>query len=233
MAFDIGSYSGIMMSWLMTPFIWLIIIGFVLIFSVGMLILRKRRKFIFPLCEIVPIGDGKANINIYKKGAGWFGKNKMFFGLIDRGEIVMKAKRDLEIRKFSNEDFHEVNGERAVLCVRDPFDQKILLPITRLDLDEKSKQILIEIPDADYTRIGAEIIEEATRETSDMREKMIQWLIFGGLIIFALVSIIVISQMVKNGQDKAASLILEAGKTCLENSRQICNDILNNRPVSP
>ena len=41
---------------------------------------------------------------------------------------------------------------------------------------------------------------------------IIQWVMFGGVIIFALVSIILITQMVQRGQAEATKLILKAGE---------------------
>lgn len=230
MAFSLGSIGGMLTSWLLNPLIWLTIIFIMVGFTWGLLAIRRKRKLIYPLLELVDHGNNKFSFNILK--CGWFGKKKFLRGLWDSGEEQMESQDKDIIYEFSTEDFQEINGKRGVIAFRDPVNQNILVPITRTDVIafENGKKIdgrklLAEIAPANFRDVATEIIKDADRETSDWKEKLIQWIVLGGIIIFALVSIIVITQMVKNGQDKAAALIVQAGETCLKNAKEVCGQI--------
>lgn len=218
---EISAYTGMVMQWLLTPIIW-IILFFVFIFvSVGILWIRKKRRLMYPTVEIVDLGNGKMGFNLFK--SGWFGKKQYFKNLIHFGGEVLKTKDGETIEEFSSEDFQEVNGKRGVICYRDPLNPKILVPINHLYT--KNKNLVAEIAPASYRDTAISIIKTAEEETRDKWANLVQWMIFGGVIIFALVSIIVITQMVKNGQAEASKLIVDAGDTCLKNAQEICGQI--------
>lgn len=220
---DFSSIMGLLYSWIVNPLIWLLIIGFFFLATIGALMVRRKRKLVYPAAEIVDLGDGKTGINLLR--AGWFGKTTYLFGLWDVGEQVMKIKNGDIIHKFSTEDFQEVNGERGVIFFRHPQQQKILIPITNLEI--KNGQVIAELPRIDIVNAAIDIINDTTKETSDWKNKILEMLVIGGIIVFALVAIIVIAQMVKNGQDKAADLIVKAGQVCTDNCKTICSDIAN------
>ncbi|MBM3191436.1 MAG: LPXTG cell wall anchor domain-containing protein [Chlamydiae bacterium] len=222
MAVDLGlsDFTNSILSWFMSPLIWLAIIGVLLVISVGFLYIRKRKRLQFPACEIIDLGNGKTGFNILK--TGWFGIALYFNGLWWKGREVMRTNAMEIIEEFSEEDFQEVNGRRGVIFYRDPINRK-LFPISKLKVS--NKEIIANIPPAEFVDAAISIVKEAEKETSDWREKVITWVVIGGVVIFALVSIIVITQMVGNGQDKASELIVNAGRTCMENARTICTEI--------
>jgi len=220
MAFDLSSIGSSISGWIISPLIWIMILFVFITLTFGIMIIRKRRKLIYTCIEIVDHGTGKVNFNELR--CGWFGKKK-FLGVWDYGEEQLETKTGEIIYDFSTEDFHEFNGKRCVFAFRDPINQNILVPISKVLI--KNRELLNEIAPANFRDVAIEIIRDVKQETSDWKEKMIQYVIFGVVIIFALVSIILIVQMVKSGQDKASKLILDAGDLCLQSAKSVCSEI--------
>jgi len=218
---DFSSASGLLLSWLLSPVVWLVIIFLMIGCTFGVLKIRKRRKLIYPLLEIVDIGGGKSGFNLFK--CGWFGKRKHFKGLWDSGEERMESRDGEVIHDFSSEDYQEINGKRGVVVFRDPVNSGVLVPINKANCI--NAELLTEIAPANFRDVALDIIKDADKETADYTEKLIQWLIFGTIIIFAMVSVIVITQMVKSGQKEASDLIIKAGEICLSNAREVCSQI--------
>jgi len=221
MAINLSGAQSLLLQWLLSPIIWLVIIFVILICTFGFLKIRKRRKLVYPCLEVVDLGYGKSSFNVFK--CGWFGKKKKFRGLWDTGEEQLESQDGDIIHDFSSEDFQEINGKRGVICFRDPINQGVLVPISKISVT--NAEILAEIAPANFRDVALDIIKDADKETADYTEKLVQWIIFGTIIIFAMVSIIVITQMVKQGQAEASKLILQAGETCLNAARDVCNSI--------
>jgi len=223
MALDLGGIGGLLQSWIINPLLWLVIIFVFVGATWGFLLIRRKRKLIYECLEIVNHGSRKFSFNLLK--CGWFGKKKFLRNLWDSGEEQMETKDGEIVYDFSTEDFQEINGKRGVICFRDPINQNILVPIGKCTV--VNEELLAEIAPANFRDVAMDIIKDASKETSDWKERIIQYLIIGGVIIFALVSIIVIAQMVKKGQTEAADLIIQAGETCLKNAKDICSQIAN------
>jgi len=219
MAFSISSISGYLMNWIINPLMWLILI---LVFVGGLaliLYIRKRRRFIYPCAEVVSLGETNFNMNIIK--AGYFGKKSYLRGLWWTGESVMKTSDGDVVHYFSTDDFKELNGERAVFCYRDPIRQNILVPLSHLKIT--NKDLIAKIAPADYTDVAVSIVEDATNEITDWKDKLIQFGAWALVVVFSLVAIIVIVQMVKNGQKEAADLLLQAGKEGTAACAEVCH----------
>lgn len=219
---DFSPITSLIFDWLLSPFIWFALVLVFLIGTFGILWIRRRRKLIYELLELVDYGNGKSGFNLIK--GGYFGKNKILRGWFDYGEDQMETIDGEPILNFSTEDFQEINGKRGVVVARDPVNQEILVPISKVRI--KNQELLAEIAPAEYRDAALEIIKDADRETSDYTKQIIQWILIGATIIFALVSIIVIAQMVKNGQKEAANLIVQAGDTCLKNAKEVCSNLM-------
>jgi len=219
----VSSITSWLAKFVINPLLWLIIIvGFVLgVFLI--LYLRKKRKLAFPVIEMVDHGSGKFAINVLK--GGYFGKTLYLKGLWWKGEEVFRVSSGEIILDLSTEDYQEINGKRGVVCFRDPINQDILVPITRCQF--KNKELLAEIANASYRDAAVDIFKESVKETSEWKEKLIQFGMWAAVIIFSLVAIIVIIQMIKNGQSKAAELMLQAGDKGLEACRQICREAVS------
>lgn len=199
---------NLIFDWLLSPFIWLILIFIFVAGTFGILWIRKKRKLIYKGLELVKYKNGNSGFNNIK--FGWFGKKKYLGGLYDRGEERLETQDGEKILNFSTEDFKEVDGARAPVVYRDPNNPDILVPISNVNFE--GEEMLAEIAPAEYRDAAAACVDEVDRETQDKTEKIIRYVLFGMVIIFALVSIIVIAQMVKQGQTEAKELILEAAK---------------------
>ena len=218
---DLSGATQLLFDWLLSPFIWFALIFVFLAVTFGFLWIRKKRKLIYECIEIVDYDYGKTGFNMIK--AGWFGKKKSLRGWIDYGEEQVETQDGDRILNFSTEDFQEINGKRGIVCARDPVNPDVLVPITKIGL--KGKAMLAEIAPAEYRDAATRIIDEADRETSDKKAQVVQWILIGGTIIFALIAIIVITQMVKQGQAEASNLIVQAGEICLKNAKEVCQTL--------
>lgn len=227
MAFSISGIGSMLIGWLLNPLIWLLIIFVLVVIIWGFLLIRKKRKLIYECLELVDYGGavgkaGKFGFNIIP--CGWFGKKKFLGGLWDSGEEQMETKDKDIIYEFSTEDFQEINGKRGVVCYRDPINQNILVPVSKAQV--VNKELLAEIAPAEFRDVALSIIEDADKETSDWKEKLMQFIMWGLVVIFSLVAIIVVAQMVKHGQEEASKLIISAGETCLKNAKEVCSEIM-------
>lgn len=222
----ISGGASLVLQWLFSPLIWVVIVFAILATVIGSLWIRRRRKFVYQCMEVVDYSSGKTGFNLMP--AGWFGKKKAFRGWYDYGDEQLETVDGDLINDFSTEDFQEINGKRAIVCARSPTNANVLVPISKVSI--KGKSMLMEIAPADYQDTAARIIDDADRETADRVAQIVQWVLIGGTIIFALVAIIIIAQMVKQGQREAANLIVEAGKTCLENAKEVCRTLATTAP---
>lgn len=186
------------------------------------LIIRKNRKLNIPYIELLDIGRGKVSAKFNRKTkAGWFKHHTTLFGLWDYGyEEVCLTKDGRKVLNISAEDYHDINGKPGLILQRSPEDPNLLVPINKAEL--KNGDLLNTIAPADFRGVAVDIIKKGEKETADRTKEIVQWVIFGGVILFALIAIILIVQMVKSGQDKAGDLILQAGKISSENIKTIC-----------
>jgi len=221
---ELSGITQFLINMVINPLMWLLLIIGVLVACIGILYIRRRRRFLYPVIEIVDIGSGKTNLNSDLK-AGYIGKRIYLGGLWWTGEQVLRTNLNDIIEYFSTEDFQEVNGQRGVVCFRDPIRRNILFPISRLEL--KNKELIASVAPADYTDVAVSIVEDASREVSDWKDKLIQFGSWALVIIFSLIAIIVITQMVKNGQEKSAELLLNAGKEGAQACRSVCTEALS------
>ena len=220
---ELSGITQMIMQWVITPLFWLLLI---IMFAAGVffiLVIRKKKKLIYPTIEVVDLGRGKVGFNNMK--SGWFGKKLYVKGLWWSGEEVLRTDTGERIEEFSTEDFQEVDGERGIICYRDPLNQNILMPINRTSF--KNKELVAEIAPASYRDAAIDIFNEAIKETSDWKEKIIQFVSWALVIVFSLVAIIVIVQYVKAGQDKAADLLIQAGTKGTEACKEICREAVN------
>lgn len=221
---DLSGFSGMVMNWIVNPLLWLIVLIVVIVVIIGFLYIRKKRKLLYHVAEIVDLGRGHGAINTDLK-AGYFGKKLYLRGLWWSGEECVRTNLGDIIEDFSTEDFQEVNGERGIVCFRDPLRRNVLVPINKFEI--KNKEFVASIAPSDYTDTAIDIVKDAVAETSDWKDKLIQFAGWALIVIFSLVAIIVIVQMVKNGQDKSAELLLNAGTKGAEACKDICGQAIN------
>lgn len=188
--------------------------------------MRKRRKLQYPLIELVRYGTSGEiyGLNYMPKGAGWFGKEKTMFGLWDRGEKVMKTKYGDEIVGFSTDDYREVNNQRGIVVYRDPDDQDILVPISKIEM--KNQDILAHIAPVELREKGAELMKQASKETSDRTEKLAVTIVLGLVcIVVLIVSIILVNAISKNTADINNQKYNET-TSCISQFSQVCSSLI-------
>jgi len=205
----LGGAGGVLLGGMMNLLFWFVLIIVMLIIGVGFLYIKKKRKLIYPTLIFHDLGNGKMGIQLTR--AGWFKAKSYFFGLWEVGrEEYLKVKDGRKVRSASSIDFHEINGRRGLVVKRKSDDNLILVPIDRMKV--KNRELLMRIAGADFRDASIDIIKQTEREIKSNWEQIVQWIVFGGLVVFALIAIILITQMVQHGQAEAKDLILKAGE---------------------
>ena len=265
MAFDMGGISATLFGLLRSFIFWAILLFILLIVVFGTLVIRKKRKLIFPAIELTDLGNGKIGFKNHR--AGWFKSKTLFFGLFDYGgEDVLRLKDKRVVQNASSEDFHDINGKRGLLIARKSDDPAILVPINKGGVTSNYKkeeilnrkgektgkfklvslpfqtikrmevtnlELLLEIAPADYRDASVKIITATEKETSAKWEKLVPILVFGTMAIIFMIAIILIVQMVKQGQTEAKELILEAGRMSKEQLDTVCRGIVTEATTLP
>jgi len=233
---DLGNMAGIAVRWGSNILFWILFLTIIIFVLFGFAYLRKRKKYIYPFLELIDIGGGKVAFQMRK--AGWFQK-KWFLGLWDYGgdeELITDDNR--LIQEASSEDFHEINGRRGIVAVRKPDDPKILLPVNRAKLKEKTtgkwiflKELLLndkkddkkdefgartgdsmmmEIAPADYRDASNKINQRTNQDMSKKWEQYAPLAINLTLGILLMISILFIIQYAKHSQAEAYQFTKEA-----------------------
>ena len=210
MALEIGAeVTRVMLS----PILWIIIVGVLIIGSFGALWIRKQRKLEYECFVLRKTGNGK--VDIRKMKAGWFKSKSILFGLLDwQGEEILVTggfrKPVDKIQAGSTIDFHQIDGKKALICRRKDDDPRILVPLTSIEILNDS--ILGEIASADLRDASVNIIRQAEKETRNRTQEIVQWIIMGGVIMLALIVIIMSYQFVSRAQTESWDNVLLASK---------------------
>lgn len=222
---DTSTFTGGMFSILSSLLFWLVMAVVFVIIAFMFLVVRRNKKLSINIIECTPLGRGKLGIKSGKKlKGGWFKHRTTLFGLWDYGyEEAFKTKDKRTVLSVSSEDYHEINGKMGLICLRSPEDPKILVPVNQAKIE--NGDLLFKIAPADYRSTVVDIVKKAEKETQDKTDKIVQWVMWGGIIIFSFIAIVMIVQMVKSGQADAKELILEAGKMNTENLKTICQGV--------
>jgi len=212
MAVNFFGIGGMLLDILTKGLFWAVILFFMLLIAFGILVIRKNKKLQYFTAIITDIGGGKIGLEMSKKTrSGWFKSGTFLFGLFDYGrEEYLKTKDGRKIQCGSSVDFHEINGRRGLIVKRKDDDPHILVPLTKIEIS--NLKLIGVIAPADFRDASVDIIKQAVKETKPQWEQIVQWIMLGGVIIFALISIILITQMVQRGQAEAKELILAAGQ---------------------
>lgn len=192
-------------------FFWLLIIVTMVGLAVFILWIQKRKRLRFTTFEIIDLGNDK--IDMFKTKAGWFGRRSVLFGLWDVGnEKILKTKQGKVIEQFSTEDFNRIGTKPAIICMRKADDPRVLIPIQRFKLTERSKLLIGSVAAADYRDAAVNIVKEATKETQSTMDRILPFIALGAIIVFFVIAVIFASQTFNRAIDKASDLVLEAGK---------------------
>lgn len=210
MAFDLGalsnSFVGPLAGWLTSlGGIMLVsfLCGFVAIIGLWW---RKRRKLDKEIIEMFDLGEGIFNFN-HTKG-GWFKKRFTLWGLWDYGNENMFRMADMTpVLDVTHHDYRYINGRLGIVVVRDPFDPKIVVPISKFKIDQKSKSLLAEIAPADLRDASEICIDQADQEMQKNWEKWAPLLVTGFVAIVLVFSILLIAQYGKHNVDVTAETL--------------------------
>ena len=197
----------------LSPLIWILVIFFMILAGLGGLWVRKQKKLEYQCLVLRNTGNGKMDIKKFK--AGWFKTNSMLFGLWDYGmEEELRTggfrKPVDKIQGGSTIDFHEIDGKRGLVCRRKDDDPKILVPLSKLEV--QNDHLLASIASADLRDAAVNIIKKAEHETRNRTAEIVQWVLMGGVIILALVVIIMSYQFVSKAQADSWARLIEAGQ---------------------
>lgn len=221
---DTSAYTSTMLSWLTTGLFWVAVVLVMVVCLFAFLLIRRWKILSVPVIEETPIGRGKLQVKTKKLKGGWFKNNTTFFGLYDYGgEDVFRLKDGRRVYGVSSVDYHDINGTPGLIVTRSSQDPRILAPIQSVKLS--NGEILESVAPVELRSGAVDIIKRAEKETSDRTQQIIQWVMWGGIIIFSFIAIIMITQMVSRGQAEAKELILQAGQMNTENLKAICSGI--------
>lgn len=190
----IGGWIG---RWVTSIAFWMIVslaMGLTIILALWM---KKQRGFDKLVLEIFDLGDGRCDFKLTK--GGWFKHRFTMAGLWDYGnEKLFRLKDMTPVYDISHNDYRLFNGKPCVVVLRNPYDPKFVVPISKLYLDKKTKSGLAEIAPVDLRNAATHAIEEVDIE---MQTKWEKWapLVVGILLAFILIfSILLIAQYGKH-----------------------------------
>jgi len=210
MAISLGGFGAGMLQLLSSTLTWALVLLGIIVVTFIALKLKQNRKFKYPCLEIVGLGQGKCAF--YTSKAGWFKKNRKFFGLVEMGgeqELVCKDQKR-KIHNISSTDYHEFNGKRCVVCKRKDDDPDILVPLNKVEI--RNLNLLASIAPADYRDAGIQIMEEKKRETMTWLEKNGALVMAIGIFIFGIIALVIVFNFAK-GESTAWRDFAEASKT--------------------
>lgn len=215
MAFNLGSIgsglTGVILSLFTNIMIWVIILPAILFILFGILLIRRKRKFNTPVLEHLDLGNGKAGYR--KLVGGWF-KSKFLFGIWDyAGEKIFLTKDKRQVQGLSTEDYHpDIFGKSGIIVTRKPDDSKVLIPISRVDIDQESKTEIMSIAPAEFRDSSSNILRRTEEEMKKNWEKIIGYISMVIIGLIFLIIIILIIRFVNSRMDGLQNTILELGK---------------------
>ena len=207
--FNLGGIGGTITGAMFTWGFWLILGIAIVGVLFGSLYMRKKGKYTFPAIIFTNNGNGKVGVKFTR--AGWFKSGKLLGGLIEiGGERRLEVKDGRIIQQGSSSDFHELNFKAGLLVQEKHDDPKVLLPISKCDLNMDSKKMIMQIAPADYRDACSKIISDAEKETLSRWETIAQVLVFGLVAMILFISIILTIQYAKNTMTEANAIHKEA-----------------------
>ena len=228
MAFDISGIMGVALGWFSSTIFWIIVTFIIVTGFFLALWVRKKRALLFRAYDVSFLKDGKMVMEETK--AGWFGRKKILFGLLDVGKNkVMRLKDGRIVNDFSVDDYHEYRNKgkarRCIVVTSHPEDKTIVVPITNVNIDQKSLTAIYEVAPADYREAAVAAFEESASELRGQLDRLLPYILLGGIVIFFIIGIIVNGQIISRSVDSAKEILSDAGNTL----EQIAN-LVSSRP---
>jgi hypothetical protein len=204
---DLSGITSSMMGWAKSGAFWIIgILILVLVVFYFYAVMNRKAKLKYNNLEIIRFGNGKVGVNIHK--AGIFKSHTAFFGLIDYGNESMFRNADgRRIIGARTSQLHDIFGKKGFITIRKSDDNKILVPISKVQID--NLQALLEIAPADFRDTSTNIIKDTIKETAGTWEKILPYLAIGVIVVLCIISIIINQQMTNNTVDKVGKLLIQ------------------------
>ncbi len=206
---DLGGMGAMGTKMIMSWGFWLIMAVVIVAIVFGSLAMKKKGKFVFPAIIFSNNGNGKVGIRFTR--AGWFKSKKILGGLMDiAGERRLEVKDGRIVQQGSTSDFHELSFKAGLLLQEKEDDPKVLVPISKCQLNPESQKMIMQIAPADYRDACSKIISDAEKETMSRWETLAQVLVFGFVGVILFISIILVIQYSKNAMADANAIHREA-----------------------
>jgi len=139
----------------------------------------------------------------------------------DDPAILVPVNKAGTTNNYKKEEIFKKDKKTGELTGTGKF-RLVPIPVTTLKkMEVTNAHLLAEIAPADYRDASVKIVNNTEKETQNKWEKLAPILVFGTMAIVFMITIILIVQMVKQGQTEAKNLILEAGKVALEASKNV------------
>lgn len=232
MAIDFGGMGGTILGWFSSLIFWVVIFIILGITIIGFLWIRKGRSLNFTAFEMTFLKDGKVVLNQTK--AGWYGKKKAFLGLWDYGVKVMKLKDGRIVHDFSVDDYHELRrrekGKRCILVTSHPEDKSVVYPISKAKLTDDSYTSIYEVASADFREAAVDAFNESTKELRGSFERVLPYILLGGIVIFFIIGMIVQGQMISRAVETAKEVLLDAGDTLESIAQMVSTKVSSTAP---
>ena len=188
---------------------WLILTVAIVGVIFGSLYLRKKARFHYPTIVFSDNGNGKVGIKFTR--TGWFRSRKLLGGLLDvAGERRLETKEGRIVQQGSSSDFHEINFKAGLILREKDDDPKILVPVSKMQLNRESRQMIMQIAPADYRDACSKIIADSEKESLSKWETIAQVLVFGFVAMILFISIILTIQYARNTMADANNIHKEA-----------------------
>lgn len=137
--------------------------------------------------------------------AGWFKEKKQFFNLWEiRGPLQMELHDGRKILNASSEDYVMINGKKAIRVLRKGDDPKMLVPLSKVKID--NYQLIQHIAPADYQDAASKFIDDKVLETMNSMERWAGPIMLGVTIVIFLICLILIIQFSNQRMDKILAL---------------------------
>lgn len=205
---DLGSIGSIGTQMLFSWGFWLLF-GVIVLFTVfGSLFVRKKAKYHYPALIFTENGGGKVSVRTTR--AGWFKSDKILGGLIEMaGEKRLEVKDGRFVQNASSLDMHEIDLRPGYVFLEKHDDPKVLIPLSKYELDVISKKLIAQIAPGDYRDACSKIMTETKKELQKDWQVVTQYLLVGFVVIIMFVSIILVIQYSNNAMAEANALYKE------------------------
>lgn len=207
---DYSWITNTAMSMLTSGAFWAIVILGGASLGMGVLYFMKRRKFKTLTFVATELGNGKMGFT--QTLSGYFSKNRRFGILWEgKGQDECITKDFQVIYGLQPEDYHEFNFQRCIFVTPSIDDPQILVPINKMFINEKKKDMLFDMPSLEIREAAIDAFQKTTKEMKDWREQVIQYVVIGLIVIMAFLVILFVTNYASHNIDKSTEAVTSVG----------------------